>query len=420
MPEMKLTPFLLLAPGLLFAFQTFAQPGCPDPQATNFNPSATSNDGSCLYPVTNYAPQFKAFLPETMQEISGHVKAGNFWYCHNDGSDSARFYRFNPENGLVNQKVELKNASNADWEDVAATTTHLYLGDFGNNTNDRQNLGIYKVPLADIGSDNEEMVGDDKWTFIPFSYEDQTDFSTQPIDSAVFDCEAMIFFNGKLHLFTKNHKEYTTSHYVVNEVTGKAEKIETFDTDGLITGADISPDGEVVALLGYDLRGLPKVFTWLLWDWETGSDSLFSGNKRRIELGSVLIAGQAEGIGFAGNRTGYLTNERTSAGGVVLVEPGVRSFDFGQWVPESIATGEPSEAARFQIFPNPFLQTVHFQFFDNKKPVALRVFDLVGKVILSLDYVPEKLNQSHLPPGIYTFEITWRGGGTTVVRGVKN
>lgn len=417
---MKFNPFLLLTPGLLFAFQTFAQPGCPDPQATNFNPSATSNDGSCLYPATNYTPQFKAFLPATMQEISGHVKVGNFWYCHNDGSDSARFYRFNPENGLVNQEVQLENASNIDWEDVAATSTHFYLGDFGNNTNDRQNLGIYKVPLADIGGDNEETVGDDKWTFIPFSYEDQTDFSTQPIDSAVFDCEAMIFFNGKIHLFTKNRKEYTTTHYVVNEVTGKAEKIETFDTDGLITGADVSPDGEVVALLGYDLRGLPKVFTWLLWDWKAGSDSLFSGNKRRIELGSALLTGQAEGIGFAGNRTGYLTNERTSAGGVVLVEPTVRWFDVGQWAPESIATGEPSEAKYFQIFPNPFSQTLHFQFFDNEKPVGLRVSNPAGQVILSLDSVPEKLDLNYLPPGIYTFKIIWSDGGTTVARGVKN
>jgi hypothetical protein len=418
---MKHPAFVLLTVLTIFflmPFQTLAQPGCPDPQATNFNASATSNDGSCQYPATSYTPIFKAVLPETMQEISGHVKAGNYWFCHNDGSDGSRFYRFNPETGTVNQEIQLKNAANKDWEDIASSSTHLYLGDFGNNSNDRHDLGVYKVPLSQIGSDSEETIDDDEWTFIPFYYADQTDFNTQPADSAVFDCEAMIFFNGKLHLFTKNRKEYTTSHYVVNQSTNEAEKLETFDTDGLITGADISPDGKLVALLGYDLRSLPKVFVWLLWDWQPGSDSLFTGNKRRIELGSALVTGQAEGIGFSGNRTGYISNERTVANNITFVEQSDRSFDFGQWVPVSTGTSEPSEAAGFQVFPNPFSQSVQFQFFENKKPDALRILNSRGQVVLSLNDVPEMLDVRALPPGVYAFEAVW-GERIVTMRGVK-
>ncbi|MEJ7666684.1 MAG: hypothetical protein WKG07_47795 [Hymenobacter sp.] len=33
----------------------WAQGGCPDPQATNYDPAATRNDGSCQYPVTGAA-----------------------------------------------------------------------------------------------------------------------------------------------------------------------------------------------------------------------------------------------------------------------------------------------------------------------------------------------------------------------------
>ena len=40
-----------------------SQPGCPDPQATNFDPMATSNDGSCQYPPTLLAPLKIANLP---------------------------------------------------------------------------------------------------------------------------------------------------------------------------------------------------------------------------------------------------------------------------------------------------------------------------------------------------------------------
>jgi len=413
---------LLAAPFGTFALTPCAaQSGCTDPQATNFNAAATSNDGSCLYPVTNYAPVFKAILPNTLMEISGHVRAGSLWWTHNDGSDGPNFYRFNPESGAIIQEVNLQNASNKDWEDIAATNTHLYLGDFGNNLNDRQDLGIYRVPLAQIGNGSTETVDDDEWNFIPFAYADQTDFTTLPADSTVFDCEAMIYLNGKIHLFTKNRKEYTTSHYIVNQTTGLAEKVETFNTEGLITGADISPDGKVVALLGYSLRGFPTVFCWLLWDWPAGGDLFFGGNKRRIELGSAFEVGQAEGIGFAGNRTGYLSNERTVANGITFVEESIRYFDFGQWVPEGgVSTSEPTEAQRLSISPNPFLQTVRFQFFDNTKPDFLQVTNQFGQVLLRLNNVPEMLDVSALPPGIYTFEAMWPRGETAVCRGVKN
>ncbi len=415
---MKHSAFLLLIFNIFSFSKAFAQPGCPDPQATNYNPLATSNDGSCVYPVTNYSPFFKAELPEILREISGHVKAGSNWYAHNDGSGDAIFYRLNPETGIVNQEVNLENASNEDWEDVAATVTHIYFGDFGNNLNDRQDLGIYKVPLADIGNGNMEQIEESAWEFIPFAYEDQTDFATQPADSTEFDCEALIFFNGKLHLFTKNRKEYTTSHYIVNQATGQAEKLETFDTDGLITGADISPDGKLVALLGYDLRGIPKTFAWLLWDWQPGSDSLFTGNKRRIELGLAFVVGQAEGIGFDGNRTGYITNERTISNGITFVDESVRWFDFKQFVPESSSTTEPEAVRDFQVFPNPFSQAVHFQFFENKKPDLIRVMNQVGQVVLVLNQVAETLDMSQLPAGLYTFEAVWKDR-LSVFRGAK-
>ncbi|MBX2890787.1 MAG: T9SS type A sorting domain-containing protein [Saprospiraceae bacterium] len=399
--------FLLCCLSLLPVSETYAQPGCPDPQALNYIASATSNDGSCQYPATNYVPTLKALLPDTLVEISGQVRAGANWYAHNDGSDGSRFYRFDPENGSIAQIIHLKQASNKDWEDIAASDTHIYIGDVGNNNNNRQDLGIYRIPLSKIGNTSFVSIETSDWSFIPFSYEDQTDFSFQPADSAVFDCEAMIVLSGKIHLFTKNRKEYTTTHYVVNQSNGKAEKLETFPCDGLITGADVSPDGKLIALLGYDLRNIPKVFAWLLWDWQAGSDLFFTGNKRRIELGSAFATGQAEGVGFLGNRTGYISNERTVAGGVTFVEQSTRWFDFGQWVPENVGSQEPSTASGFKVFPNPFVQSVRFDFFEHKKPHHIRVLNQSGQVVLHLNEVPEVLDMSTLPSGTYSFEAVW-------------
>ena len=420
-PAARFLPFAICL--LLFEncpLLTLAQPGCPDPQATNYNPAAAQNDGSCLYPTTTYAPVFKANLPSDLREISGITRSSGRWWGHADSGANPEFFNLNPENGQILQKITLQNAHNRDWEDVAADSAHLWLGDFGNNSNNRQDLGLYRVPLAKIGTSNSEAVQENDWHFVPFAYADQTDFSAQPEDSSVYDCEAAILFLGKIHLFTKSRKTYRTAHYVVNEATGKAEKLEEFDTDGLITGASLSPDGKVVALLGYDLRGLiPKVFVWLLWDWQSGGgDLLFSGNKRRIELGAALAVGQAEGIGFADNRRGYLCNERTEFNGITLAQQAVRWFDVSAWVPENVGVEEQGRVGEVvRIFPNPFAQTLHIQFFENERPDALRVLNGLGQPVFEANGdLPTTLNTSRWPAGVYVVEGVFSGKKIAVGR----
>ncbi|MDO8365539.1 MAG: hypothetical protein Q7T20_01995 [Saprospiraceae bacterium] len=405
----------------LWATSADAQPGCPDPQATNYNPSATSNDGSCLYPVTTYAPVLKAELPGDLREISGLTHADSKWWGHNDSGFNEEFFNIDPETGDILQKIELINANNRDWEDITSDSLHLYMGDFGNNTNDRQNLGIYIVPLSAIGNSNPETVQEFEWSFLPFSYIDQTNFMTLPDDSSVYDCEAMIFHNNQIHLFTKSRRNYNTVHYALNTSTNVADKVEIFDAQGLITGASLSPDGKLIALVGYDLRPfIPTVFCWLLWDWQPGTDLFFTGNRRRIELGTALQIGQVESIGFGSNRTGYMSNERTSFNGVTIVEESVWNFDFSPWVPGSVGTEAPGgEPEAFIVFPNPFSQTIHFQYFGNKKFDFLIVKNQLGQTVLTLKDLPETLDMGFLIPGYYSFE-TWKDGRQTGrVKGLK-
>lgn len=401
----------------LFPFRACPQSGCPDPQATNYNAAATQNDGSCLYPTTNYMPAPKANLPADLREISGLTRAGGRWWGHADSGANPEFFNLNPENGAILQKVTLQDAHNRDWEDITSDSTHLYLGDFGNNGNNRTNLGLYRVPLSKIGSSASEMVDNDDWQFIPFVYADQTDFSPQPEDSSVYDCEATVFFQGKIHLFTKSRKHYTTAHYIVNEATGQAEKIETFDTKGLITSASLSPDGKLIALLGYDLRGLPKVFVWLLWDWQSGNDLFFSGNKRRIELGSALQVGQAEGIGFADNRRGYLCNERTEFNGITFAKEATRWFEVSAWVPEIVGTQETNANAEMQAFPSPFTHTLHLSFFENGPPERIRVLNNLGQQVLQWSGVlPTTFDTSDWPGGVYIAEGVFAGEKIAVAK----
>jgi len=420
-PKFFCMKFITLFILLFWEISTSAQPGCPDPQATNFNASATSNDGTCLYPITNYAPVFKANLPNKLQEISGLTQADSKWWGHNDSGYDETFFQLNPETGNILQDINLKNGKNRDWEDIASDGTNLYIGDFGNNNNNRQNLGIYRVPLSEIGNSNAETVQEFEWSFLPFSYVDQTNYATQPEDSTVFDCEALIFYQDRLQLFTKSRRNYNTAHYVINPSSNVADKVETFDVQGLITGASLSPDGKLLALVGYDLRPfLPTVFCWLLWDWQVGTNQFFSGNKRRIELGSAVQIGQVESIGFSSNRAGYISNEVTKFNGVTIVGESVRSFDFSPWVPESVGVGEAaSKAAVFEIHPNPFTQMVHFQNTDLKKPDLLCVKNQLGQTVLTLKEVPDSLDLGFLPRGYYTFEVWKDGLQTGLAKGLK-
>ena len=406
--------FFLLSFGGSFC-QSSAQSGCPDPQALNYSSTATANDGSCLYPVTNYAPVVKATLPNDLQEISGLHFAGGRWWGHNDGGNPTVFYRLLPETATIAQKISLQNTDNKDWEDLTSDGAHLYIGDFGNNYNDRQDLGIYRLPLSVVGATANEEVTGNEWTFLPFHYTDQTDFTTQPEASTEFDCEAMIFLNGNPHLFSKNRKQHSTTHYLVNTATGAAEPLETLNTQGFITSASLSPDGKLVVLLGYELSGVPKIFCWLLWDWHDGL--LFNGNKRRLELGNVFSLGQAEAIGFGTNRTGYVANERVTTNGITIAAQRTYAFDFSPWVPESVATKTP-EILESPVFPNPFSQTVHLPVLDDNQPGLLRVTNAQGRVMLQTTAWPRTLHTATWPSGWYVF--SWITPVRTVVmRGLK-
>src|SRR6478609_5806558 len=76
--------------GLLsYSNQALAQAGCTDPLASNYNASATTNDGSCAYPVSSISPVSKGQLSDTVRETSGLVYWNRMLWTHNDDADAA-------------------------------------------------------------------------------------------------------------------------------------------------------------------------------------------------------------------------------------------------------------------------------------------------------------------------------------------
>jgi len=307
-----------------------AQSGCTDPQANNYDPNATSNDGSCTYPTTNYSLTTKTNLSTTLNETSGLVVAGGAVWTHNDSGNQPRMYKIDTLTNSIQQTVTIGGASNVDWEDIAFDGSNFYVGDFGNNANgNRTDLKIYKFPLSAIPSGGNVTVPSGQVQVIHFSYEDQTDFTPQGSNNTSFDCESLFYHDGMLHLFTKDYLNLTTTHYLLPATAGthEAVNLETYDVNGLITAADISGLG-VIVLLGYG-PGNGPLFFWLLFDYQPGA--YFSGNKRRIELGPHTGSGKVEGIAFRNNAYGYVSNERITIG-AITVPARLYSFSVSQWL----------------------------------------------------------------------------------------
>ena len=231
--------------------------------------------------------------PVPIRESSGLApgdSAGLVW-THGDGGTPATLYQTNLAGGLRGA-LPLAPLVNHDWEELARDPTgRFYVGDFGNNRNDRRDLAIYRITSG---------AGRPQVDTIAFRYPDQTAFPPA-LARRHFDCEAMLFYNDSLHLFTKDRsRRHRTRYYVVPARPGRHVAVlrDSLRLRTLVTGAALSADGRRVALLGYG--GL------FLFDGPPGA-RLFRQAKAYRRLPAT---GQAEGVVFMDDKTLLISNER--------------------------------------------------------------------------------------------------------------
>ncbi len=366
---MKFTIAVLIA--CFYTHIGYSQAGCTDPQASNFSATATTNDGSCLYPATAFNLTQLTTLPNTIIETSGLAFFNNNLWTHNDGGNPDKIYRIDTLTGTILQEVIIATADNIDWEDMAEDETHIFVGDFGNNPGNRMDLAIHRIQKSALTSNivNSEVIN--------FSYSDQSSFPELPNNNN-FDCEAFVIQNNTIHLFSKNWVNEKTKHYTLPNTPGThiAQLQSEFDTQGLISSAAIDDEGHVI-LTGYTPGGIS--FMWLLFDYE-GMD-LFSGNKRYISLGSAINTSQIEGACFKSTGYGYISSEKFSA-----LDAKLFSFDINPYLNNTIiSTEEISHAPTTTIAPNPFDETIEIHFNSSLSKSSehyISVIDANGKKVL--------------------------------------
>ena len=254
--------------------------------------------------------QLIADLPGLAKEVSGIEKfeGEDLIWLVNDSRNPPEVYAFSLETNKVEKTIRVKNASNIDWEDLARDTIgNLYVGDFGNNNSNREDLTIYTI--AQPGSLEKRRT---EALITTFYLEDQEKFPPKEKNLS-FDVEAFIYLKGNFYLFTRNRaKKFDGISKIyrlpAQEGHFKAELIGSFKTgndqsDCQVTSAAIHHATGKIALLSYN-----KV--WIFSDYK--DDDFTSGTVTEFKLKHTS---QKESICFKSENELYIADERSHGEG---------------------------------------------------------------------------------------------------------
>ncbi len=241
-------------------------------------------------------------LPSQVVEQSGMIWYNNLIWVINDSGGNPELYAYNKQ-GELKRTVKIDNVKNIDWEALAADNNHFYIGDCGNNYGTRKNLRVLKISKSQI--DNTAL-GKVNAEIIHFKWSDQTDFSKRRHQHN-FDCESLFAYNNKLYIFSKNWDNYKTRIYELPNAAGtySISPKATVNVNFMVTGADVSPNGKVVALVGYKDY---KTYLYFLYNYQ--NFDFTKGESKRIYL-KKLGAAQTEGIAFDNDNNLYVNTEET-------------------------------------------------------------------------------------------------------------
>ncbi|SEH76150.1 hypothetical protein SAMN02927937_01274 [Paenimyroides aquimaris] len=197
-------------------------------------------------------------LDKTHKEVSGmvfHEPTDKLWMLQDKGNP-AELYAYTTKGTFV-QTLKIINQENTDWEDLSQDKNgNLYIGNFGNNDNKRQDLRILKIDGTKL---NESVTEVSQIT--TFTYEDQKDFPPKK-SNLLYDCEAFVTTANYFYLFTKNRSKGFDGTFYVYKIPNRqgsfiAKKIATLKTcenykKCAVTGAAMNKAETKIALSTHD------------------------------------------------------------------------------------------------------------------------------------------------------------------------
>jgi hypothetical protein len=205
-------------------------------------------------------------LPKKLKEVSGIALSkdkNTIWAIEDQGNKNVVYGLDRQGNQIADVLVE--NAENHDWEDITADTQgNMYIGDFVNNENNRQDLSILKVDLKEASQKASKVT-----QTTTFHYEGQTEFPPKK-SNWLYDCEAFVEKDGYFYLFTKNRSKGFDGTFLVFQIPNKAGdfeaklvaklKLQGGYSDAAITSAAINSRNQVVLLTHKNVYVLSSFF----------------------------------------------------------------------------------------------------------------------------------------------------------------
>ena len=240
-------------------------------------------------------------LDRELHETSGLIWFRNSLWTFNDSGGEPEIYSFDPATGKINQLILVSNALNIDWEDIGQDRGYIYIGDTGNNFGQRNRLVIYKIAKDDVPMAGNVSVMAER---IRFGYADWEP-SLSIRQRVSHDCEALFVYEDSIYVFTKNRVDQTSSLYKLPVVPGdySIPSSGVFESNGLVTGADISNDGRFIIMTGY--RDFVP-FAWVLYGYSW--PDLLSGERKRFDFPDHFRL-QTEGVAIRNDSTVYISSE---------------------------------------------------------------------------------------------------------------
>lgn len=221
-----------------------------------------------------------------INESSGLARAwqDDYYWTINDGGGNTELYMIN-EKGRIFDTLFVNDSKNIDWEDLTKDDKgNIFVGDFGNNNQNRKDLTIYKYRNG-------------KTEKITFHYANQDHF---PAQNKIFDCEAFFWYGDKLYLFSKDwSRNHQTQLYILPDKAGDYALLPEANIflKSPVTAADISPNGKEFALLSYG-----KVYVFEISEGKID----FSKPKSCIKIGR----NQMEALAYINDTDFVMTNEQ--------------------------------------------------------------------------------------------------------------
>jgi hypothetical protein len=258
---------------------------------------------------TGCSPASRAVgLPEALGESSGvawsKVRDGVL-LSHNDGGHEATIFALGLDGSLIGE-VPLEGARNRDWEDIATAPCEeeacIYVADIGDNELVRNRIVLYR--LRDTGVyDGTPRRADTFPMILPDGPRDMESVFVLPGEEVFF------ISKGRSHAVTL----YRYPPPLRAGETVALEAVQTFSEGRLsiprqVTGADASPDGNLVAIRSYEALSFFRTV---------------EGRLAAIEGGKVMLRtlneAQGEAVGLGNDGRVVLTSEGVFGRGATMI-----------------------------------------------------------------------------------------------------